>query len=168
MSLEGGRVAPRADGPAVTLTKPDELMARTIKPAHAAIVLDPDAGVELLDAGRSGGAQKLVLVTPVLTPELHRAGSAEAADADHGASQEGDERVLRHFADGHRELAVGEAGAAGDEACDRHIVGRIGEDEPGDRLIPQRGVARHPERVATEDLMGTQTPEIAGTSHCRT
>src|SRR5271165_6126598 len=119
----------------------DELVARTIKAAHPAIVLDPNASVELLEAGRSSGAQKLVLVAPVLTPELHRAGSAEAAGAGHCASEEGGERVLRHFADGHRELAMGEAGAPGDEARDRHVVGWIGEDELGDRLIHQRGVA---------------------------
>src|SRR5580658_4405376 len=57
----------------------DELMARAIKAAHAAIVFHPYAAVELLEAGRAGSAKEFVLMAPVLAPKLHRAGGAEAA-----------------------------------------------------------------------------------------
>jgi hypothetical protein len=102
---------------------------------------------------------------PILTPELHSAGSAETAGAGHGGLQKPDELVLRHFSDAHCKLAMADALAAADKACDRDIVGWVGEDEPGDLLAHQRPVARHIQGVAAEDLVLTKPPEVARFGH---
>jgi hypothetical protein len=70
----------------------------------------------VLKSSHPGSSQELELVAPVLTPKLHRSGSAEAAGAGHGRPQEGDERLVRHLTYAHLELAMGKAVAAADEA----------------------------------------------------
>ena len=66
----------------------------------------------------------------------------------------------------HRELAMGQTSAAGDEARDPHVVGRVGEDDGGDLLDHQRGVARHLESVAAEDPCGPSRQRSPGRRHC--
>src|ERR1700722_12830161 len=122
-------------------------MARPIKPAHTAIVFDPYAAIELFEARGASGGQKFVLMAPILAPELHRAWNAKAAGAGDCASQEGDELVLGHLADRHRELAMRQAGALADEAGDLHVVGRVGEGNLSEFLANERRVKASAQRI---------------------
>src|ERR1700677_1532555 len=143
----------------------DELVARAIKAAHAAIVFDPDAAVELLEADGTCGAEKFVLMAPVLAPELHRAGGAKGGAAGHGPYQEGEELLLGHLADGHRELAVRQPRALADEAGNLHVVRRIGEGDLSQNLAHQRRVAPHLQGVGAENAVRPKAPEIARASY---
>ena len=50
-----------------------------------------------------------------------------------------------------------------DMAVDRHVVGRIGEDEIGPLVLPSALEARGSPRVAAKQAMAPEEPEIAAT-----
>jgi hypothetical protein len=104
-------------------------------------------------------------MAPILAPELHRAWHAKAAGAGDGASREGDELVLGHLADRHREFAMRQAGALADEAGDLHVVGWVGEGNLSEFLAHERRVARHLQGVGVENAVRPDAPEIAGAGY---
>ncbi len=75
--------------------------------------------------------------------------------------EEADERGLGHLARRHGELAVAHLARAADVAIDRHIVGRIGEDEVDPLAGEQPLVGGRIARVAAEQPVTAQPPDLA-------
>ncbi len=67
----------------------------------------------------------------------------------------------RHLAGGHRELLVLDLARAADVAGDRHVVGRVADNELR-ALVPQEGpIALRAEGIAAEQAVVAELPEVA-------
>ena len=68
---------------------------------------------------------------------------------------------LRHLAGAHRELAMADPAGAADMAVDRHIVGRVGEDQVDALAAEQPLVVLAPAGVAADQPVTAEQPEVA-------
>ena len=75
--------------------------------------------------------------------------------------QEGGELALRHLAGSHGELAMLDLSESADIAVDLHVARRIREHHPGRLAVHQHGDDRGIERVAADQAVLTEPPEIA-------
>ena len=84
------------------------------------------------------------------------------------ALQECREFRLAHLAAAHREFAMTNAAEAADMAIDRDVVGRIGEHEFRLGAFEQLIVGGLVARIAAQQAMATEQPQIAGLGDRRT
>ena len=75
---------------------------------------------------------------------------------------------LAHLAAAHGEVAMTNAAEAADMAIDGNVVGRIGEHEFRLAACEQMIVGGFVARIATQQAMGTEQPQISGLADRRT
>ena len=82
--------------------------------------------------------------------------------------QEGREFRLAHLAGAHREFAMTNAAEAADMAIDRDVVRRIGEHKFRLGACEQLIVGGLVSRIAAQQAMATEQPQISGLGDRRT
>jgi hypothetical protein len=80
----------------------------------------------------------------------------------HHVAQERGVLLGIHLSRSHREFAMADPPLARDMPCYRHVVGRVGEDRLRHRAVHQPPIGRPVERIAAEDPVPIQAPQIAG------
>src|SRR4029077_2775861 len=106
-------------------------------------------------------AGQLEKMPPVHEHEENRAVPGMGLRAPEKRGQEGDEFGFRHLSGGHRKLLVTDVAEPGDVAVDTHIVWGVREHQIGTLTLEQSRVIVLTARVATEEAMRTQNPNIA-------
>ena len=116
------------------LENEDQFVPRTVERAHTAVGLAPNAQILELRIDRLAGREHLAEMTPVHAHIVDRAIAAMLGKVSKRFPQKIRIGPLGHLARGHDELSMARLASAADVAADRHVVGRVGENQPG--LLP--------------------------------
>ena len=113
----------------------DQLVLGAIEGPHAAIGLVPDAEVLHFRKDVFARVEEFPHVAPVHADEGDGAVFGCRCGLGEGLLEERRELAPRHLSGGEGELPVPDRAEPRNMAVDRHVVGRVGEDEVG-RLLP--------------------------------
>jgi hypothetical protein len=92
---------------------------------------------------------------------MYRAVARHAGKVAKHGLQKVRELAAGHFARGHGELAMFDPPEAADMAGDGHVVGWVGEGQVGDIAGHQRVEGRGLKRIAADQAMIAEAPDIA-------
>ena len=145
--------------PAV-LEHEDQLVLAPVEGTHAGIVLDPHTHVFKFGINSERCGQQLVLMAPIHAHVVQGAGGAIPNQQFQGGGEKTGELGRGQLPGSHQELAVAHPPLAGHMTSDGHVVGRIGKDNSRRSPLQQPVVSGLIERVAAEQPMPTQLPEI--------
>src|SRR5690348_14581018 len=106
-------------------------MLGAVEASHAAIGLVPHAKILELRKDLGPRIEELAHMAPVHADKGDSAIPAGSSSVPQGLAKEGSKGLRRHLASAHRKLAMASAAQAADMAIDRHVVGRVGEDQVG-------------------------------------
>src|SRR5215471_16876756 len=112
-----------------------QLVLRAVERAHSGVRLIPDAHVLELVVDRATRRRDLGEVPPVHTDLMDRSIAAISRQIAEYGREEAGEGLFRHLSAAHREVTMADAPEPTDVTIDRHVVGRIGEDELRLRLV---------------------------------
>jgi len=101
-------------------------------------------------------------MAPIDTDEVDRAVDGVAGEVGEHGCQKARELGLAHLARGKGELAMLDGAEPANVAVDLHVVGRIGEHHLGAVAIKQKRVGRGIHRIATDETVTPDPPDIAG------
>src|SRR5215467_14796221 len=118
-----------------------QLVLRAIERTHAGVRLIPDAHVFELGIDRATRRRDLGEVPPVHADLMDRSIAAISRQIAEYGREKAREGLFRHFSAAHREVTMADAPEPTDVPVDRHVVGRVGEDELRLRLVEYLGVA---------------------------
>ena len=107
----------------------NQLMARAVERAHAAVVLVPDAEVLQFRVGLAAGGEQRVGMAPIHAHEMEGAVRAVPREVGESRSQELRELRLGHFSGGHDEVLVFDPARSANITVDLDVVRRVGENE---------------------------------------
>ncbi len=143
------------------LESEDQLVARAIEGAHAAVGLHPNAKILQFLIDAFAGSQDFGHMPPIHTDEVNRAVGGSGCQVTKNGLQKPSKLVRGHFAGRHGEFAVLLLAKAGDVTRDRHVVRRIGKDDRGLGLAQQCRIGGRVRGIATEQSMPAKPPEVA-------
>src|SRR5262249_12406346 len=129
--------------------------------AQACAIFAPNAQVlELVDL--TCRVEQGVGVAPIRADKVDGAARAVAREEREHALQEAAELCFAHLPAGHGKLAVHDGALAADMALDGHVIGRIGEHHLRGTALQQPLIARRLERIAAQQAMAPERPEVTG------
>ena len=146
----------------------DELVARAIEGAHAAVVLDPDDQVLKFREDGLARCEDLGQMAPVHADVVDRSLDTVRGQRREGLLQKRGERLAVHLPGGHGELAVFDAAQAAGMPVDPDGVGRISEDQAG--LLARHEGSEHGRvaHIATDQPVRPELPDLAPADPSRT
>ncbi len=143
------------------LENEDQFVPRTVERAHTAVGLAPNAQILELRIDRLAGREHLAEMTPVHAHIVDRAIAAMLGKVSKRFPQKIRIGPLGHLARGHDELSMARLASAADVAADRHVVGRVGENQPGLLPAQQQLERRRIPGVGAQQPVGPQAPQVA-------
>src|SRR5262249_44935021 len=106
-------------------------------------------------------------MTPVHADEVDRAIAAEGREVAEGLGQKGGEGRFVHLARSHREGAMVDRAEPARIPIDRDVVRRVGEHHGSALLTHQGYKIGRVERIATQNAMRPEEPQIAALAEWR-
>ena len=140
------------------LVDEDQLMARAVERAHAAVRLDPNAEIDGRKFGAPGGSLNRVNMTPVHEDIGQRALRQDVVGGVQEIRQEFCEFGRGQFARRHGELTVFNPASTTHMPLDGHVVRRIGEQQAGLLVAKQPFVGVASLGVAAKQTVRTEVP----------